>query len=76
MRWVGHVARVGDRRDVYRLSVEKLEGTRPLGRARHRYEDNIKIGLQVDEMGTWTGLVWSRIGTGLCPESSESYTPF
>jgi hypothetical protein len=37
---------VGLRREVYRVSVEKPEGKRPLGRPRHRWEDNIKMDLQ------------------------------
>jgi hypothetical protein len=32
MRWAGHVARIGNKRNVYRLLVEKPEGKRPLGR--------------------------------------------
>ena len=36
MRWVGHVARLGERRGVYRVTVGKYEGKRPLGRPRHR----------------------------------------
>ena len=36
MRWVGHVARVGEERGVYRVSVGKPEGRRPLGRPRRR----------------------------------------
>jgi hypothetical protein len=32
MRWEGHVTRIGERRGVYRVLVEKLEGKRPLGR--------------------------------------------
>jgi hypothetical protein len=43
---VGHVARVGDGRGVYRLSVGKHEGRIPLGRPRRRWEDNIKMGVQ------------------------------
>ena len=39
MRWVGHVARMGERRGVYR--VWKLDGRRPLGRLKLRWEDNI-----------------------------------
>ena len=39
IRWAGHVARMGDRRSVYRVLVGKLEGKRPLGRTRHRWED-------------------------------------
>jgi hypothetical protein len=45
MRWVGHVARMGEKRNVYRLLVGKPEGKRPLGRPRLRWIDNIKRGL-------------------------------
>jgi len=43
---VGHVARMGERRGVYRVLVGKPEGKRPLGRPGHRWEDNIKMDLQ------------------------------
>ena len=46
MKWVGHVARMGDGRVVYRVLVGKPEGKRPLGKPRHRWEDNIKMDLQ------------------------------
>ena len=46
MRWVGHVARMGERRGVYKVLVGKPEGKRPLGRPRRRWEDNIKMDLQ------------------------------
>ena len=46
MRWAGRVARMGERRDVYRVSVGKPEGKRPLGRPRRRWENNIKMDLQ------------------------------
>jgi len=36
----------GERRGVYRVLVGKPEGRRPLGRPRHRWEDNIKMYLQ------------------------------
>jgi len=55
---------MGERRGIYRVSVGKPEGKRPLGRPRHRWEDNIKIGLQVVGGGVWTGWSWLRIGTG------------
>jgi hypothetical protein len=45
MRWVGHVARMGEKRNVYRLLVGKPEGKRPLRRLRRRWIDNIKIDL-------------------------------
>ena len=43
---MGHVARMGEERGVYRVLVERLDGNRPLGRPRRRWEDNIKIDLQ------------------------------
>ena len=46
MRWAGHVARMGERRAVYRILVGKPEGKRPLGRPRRRWEGNIKMDLQ------------------------------
>jgi hypothetical protein len=45
MRWAGHMARMGDRGNVYRLLVGKPEGKRPLGRPRRRWIDNIKMDL-------------------------------
>jgi hypothetical protein len=56
MRWAGHVARMGERRGVYRLLVGKPEGKRPLGRPRRKWVDNIKMDLQ--EVG------WLRHGLG------------
>ena len=64
MRWTEHVARLGDRRDVYRVSMGKPKGRRPLGRPRRRWEDNIKMDLQEVGCGVWTGSSWLRIGTG------------
>ena len=46
MRWVGHVARMGEERGLYRVLVGKPEGKRPLGRPRRRWEDSIKMDLQ------------------------------
>jgi len=45
MRYVGHVACMGERRGVYRVWVGKPKGKRPLGRHRYRWEDNIKMDL-------------------------------
>jgi len=64
MEWVGYVACMGAGRGVYRVLVWKPEGKRPLGRPRHRWEDNIKKGLQKVGWEAWTGLTWLRIGTG------------
>jgi hypothetical protein len=41
MRWAGHVARMDNKRDVYRILVGAPDGKRPLGRCRRRREDNI-----------------------------------
>jgi len=53
MRWAGHVTRMGEDRGVHRVLVGKPEGKRPLGRPRHRWEDNIKMDLQ--EVGVGRG---------------------
>jgi hypothetical protein len=45
MSWLGHVARMVERRGVCRVLVWKPEGKRPLGKPRHRWEDNIKMDL-------------------------------
>jgi hypothetical protein len=62
IRWVEHVARIGEKRNVYRLLVGKPEGNRPLGRPRRRWIDNInmdllKIGVNVVD---WIGLAQDR----------------
>jgi hypothetical protein len=64
MRWAGHVARMGEGRGMYRVLVRKPEGKRPLGRPRHRWEDNITVDLQEVGCGVWTGLSWLRIEIG------------
>ena len=46
MRWVGHVACMGEKRVIYRVLVGKPDGRRQLGRPRHRWEDNIEMYLQ------------------------------
>jgi hypothetical protein len=53
MRW--NVARMGEKRNAYRLLVGKSEGKRPLGRPRRRWVDNIKMDLL--EIG-WGGVDW------------------
>jgi hypothetical protein len=45
MKWAGHVARMGEGRNVYRVLVGRSEGKRPLGRPRRRWEDSIKMNL-------------------------------
>jgi hypothetical protein len=55
MRWAGHVARMGEKRNAYRLLVGKPEGKRPRGRRRRRWANNIKIDLL--EIG-WGSVDW------------------
>ena len=64
MRWAGHVARMGEERGVHRVLVGKPEGKRPLGRPRRRWEDNIKVDLQVvrGSRGDWMELARDRDG--------------
>jgi hypothetical protein len=46
MRLAGHVAQMGEKRNAHRILVAKPEGKRPLGRSRHRWDDNIKMDLR------------------------------
>jgi hypothetical protein len=61
-RRAGHVARMGEKRNVYRLLIGKPEGKRPLGRPRRRWIDNIKMDLL--EIGVsvvdWIGVAQDR----------------
>jgi hypothetical protein len=45
MRWVGHVARMGEVRVAYNILVGRPEGRRSLGRPRRGWEDNIRMDL-------------------------------
>jgi hypothetical protein len=62
MRWAGHVGRMGEKRNVYRLLVGKPEGKRPLGRPRRRWVDNIRMDLWEVGWGEedWIGLAQDR----------------
>jgi hypothetical protein len=55
LRWAGHVAGMGEKRNAYRLLVGKPEGKRLLGRPRHRWVDNIRMDLGEVEWGDWSG---------------------
>jgi hypothetical protein len=54
---------MGEGRDMYRVSVGKPEGKRPLGRPRRRWKDNINMDLQEVGCRVRTGLSWFRIET-------------
>jgi hypothetical protein len=58
MRWVGHVARVGEKRKSHKVLVGKHKGKRPLGIPRCRWEDGIKIDLW--EIG-WRDVEWIHL---------------
>jgi hypothetical protein len=62
IRWAGHVARMSEKRNAYRLLVGKPEGRMPLGRPRRRWLDNIRMDLV--EVGwddvDWIGLAQDR----------------
>jgi hypothetical protein len=62
MRWAGHVERMGEKMNAYRLFVEKPEGKIPLGRPRRRWVDNIRMDLGEVGWGDvdWIGLVQDR----------------
>jgi hypothetical protein len=61
MSWTGYIARMGDMRNVYKILVGRPEGKRPLGRHRHRWEDNIKMDLR--ETGI-DGANWIQLAQG------------
>jgi hypothetical protein len=54
-RGVEHVARMGAKRNAYRILMGKPEGKRPQGRTRRRWVDNIKMSLGETE---WDGMYW------------------
>jgi hypothetical protein len=58
MRWAEQVARMGEKRNAYRLLVGKPEGKRPLGRSRRRWVDNFKMDRL--EIG-WGSVDWIRL---------------
>jgi hypothetical protein len=67
MRWAGHVARVGKERKLYKVSVGKAEGNRPLGRPRRKCEDGIRMNLREIYWGggrlNSTGSVWGPVAS-------------
>ncbi|KAJ4431147.1 hypothetical protein ANN_19742 [Periplaneta americana] len=74
LRWAGHVARMGESRNAYRVLVGRPEGKRPLGRPRRRWEDNIKMDLR--EVGyddtDWINLAQDRTDGGLIKNDAET----
>jgi hypothetical protein len=62
-KWAGHMACMGEGRGVYMVLVGRSEGKRPLGRPRHRWEDNIEMDLrEIGINGTnWIQLAQDRV---------------
>jgi hypothetical protein len=66
MKWAGHVARMGERKGIYKILVGKPKGRRPLGTPSHRWEDNITMNLlEVDwiELAQHMDRRWSFVNT-------------
>jgi hypothetical protein len=61
MRWAGHVARIGVRRDASSILVVRLEGKSPLERRRPRWEDHFRMDLQEVEL---EDMDWIDLGLG------------
>jgi hypothetical protein len=61
MRWAGYVARMGEKRNAYRILVGMPEQKRPLGRPRYKWMNNIKMDLR--EIG-WGGLDFIDLAQG------------
>jgi hypothetical protein len=57
LRWVGHVARMGEKRNAYRILVGKPEGKRPLGRPRRRWVNNMDWIDLAQDSNQWRALV-------------------
>jgi hypothetical protein len=68
MKWAGHVACMGEGRDVYRVLVGRPEGKRPLGRPRRRWENNIKMDLRETMINEadWIQLAQDRVQWRAC----------
>jgi hypothetical protein len=58
MRWAGHVARIGEERNLYKVLLGKSEGKRPLGKPRRRWEDGIRMDLREISLGE---MDWIRL---------------
>ena len=84
MRWVGHVARMGERSGVYTVLVGIPEGKIPHGRPRRRWEDNTKYGSsgigmwgrELDRAGSGSGHVAGTCGCGNEPSGSVKCVEF
>jgi hypothetical protein len=60
MRWAGYVASMGEVRGAYNILVGRPEGRRPLGRPRHRWEDNTEMDLREIGFGDVDWIHWAQ----------------
>ena len=62
LRWVGHVATMEEGRSAFKIFTGKPTGKRPLGRPRRRWEDNIRMDLEVIDVnaGNWVDSAQDR----------------
>jgi hypothetical protein len=75
MRWVGHVARMAETRNIHNILIIKLEGKRQLRKPRRRWEHNIRIDLRENNVGN-CGLGTSsghEAVAGSCEHSTEPW---
>jgi hypothetical protein len=70
MKWAGHVVRIGEKRNAYKILVGKPEGRRPLGKPRRRWVDNIKMDLKEIE---WDDIDWTDLAQEGPVEDSCEY---
>jgi hypothetical protein len=68
MKWEGHVARMGEKRNACRILVGEPEGKRPLGRPRRKWVDNIKIDLREIR---WGGVDWIDLAAQLAASQEK-----
>jgi len=64
MRWEGLVARMGERRGMYRALVRNHKGKKALGRPKHRWENNNKMDLQEVGCGGMGRIELAQVGGG------------
>ena len=66
LRWGGHVARMEEGRNAFKMLTGKSKGKRPLGRPSRRWEDNIRMDLK--EIGIDRGIDLIRLKIGITGE--------
>jgi hypothetical protein len=73
MRWEGHIALMGEKRDIYSVMVENPEGKGPLGRPRHRWEIILRWIFRKLVLGHGMGYSDSGLGqmAGTCESGKE-----